>query len=73
MDRIRGPRDKHPSGKPLRRDKKLDYADGYRNQEGPRVARLRNNCQQTGEPCREWSKCGCWLEMGAAIEKRRPP
>lgn len=29
-----------------------------------------NNCRQTGEPCREWSKCDCWLEMDAAIEKR---
>ena len=42
MDHIRGPRDKHPSGKPLRRDKKPGYADGYRNQDKPRTARLRS-------------------------------
>lgn len=30
-----------------------------------------NNCAATGKPCREWSKCGCWLEMEKKIEEAR--
>jgi hypothetical protein len=41
MERIRGPRDKHPSGRPIRRDNKRSYGDGYQNRDEPATQRLR--------------------------------
>jgi len=41
MDRFTGHRDKHPSGKPIRRVERRSYGDGYANREEPKVARLR--------------------------------
>jgi hypothetical protein len=41
MERIRGPRDKHPSGRPIRREYKRGFADGYPNRDEPATQRLR--------------------------------
>ena len=41
-NRIRGPRDKHPSGKPIHRDNRRSYGDGYANREEPKVVSLRS-------------------------------
>jgi len=38
---IKPPPTKHPSGRPIRREKKPGYADGYRNHDGPKTWRLR--------------------------------
>lgn len=38
---FRGHRERHPSGKPIRADNKRVYADGFRNTDEPRTARLR--------------------------------
>lgn len=40
-DQIRGQRDKHPSGKPIRRVERRTYGDGYANRKEPKTARLR--------------------------------
>lgn len=41
VNRIAPPREKHPSGKPLRRDERRSYGDGYANRDEPKTARLR--------------------------------
>jgi hypothetical protein len=43
MERISGPRDKHPSGKPLSKAKSVRYGDGYANRIGAKVARLQQD------------------------------
>lgn len=51
MNQIRGQRDRHPSGKPIRRDKKTGWQDGYRVQDGPRLPSLqrdRHNIEAIG-------------------------
>ena len=30
-----------------------------------------NNCRATGEHCRTWQQCGCWVEMNNAVERYR--
>jgi hypothetical protein len=39
----RGVRERHPSGRPIRRENRRTYQDGYRNEDGPRTVRLRRD------------------------------
>jgi len=47
MSTHKGPRERHPSGRPIKQDNKRSYADGARNQDGPRTARLRQQQNNT--------------------------
>lgn len=40
---IRGHRDAHPSGKPIRKDQRRDWHDGYANREEPKTVRLQQD------------------------------
>lgn len=42
MNPIRPPRDKHPSGRSLRREQRRGWPDGYANREGLKTVRLRD-------------------------------
>jgi hypothetical protein len=41
MDQIRGPRERHPSGKPIRKEKRSPCVDGFANRDGYKSVRLR--------------------------------
>lgn len=34
-----------------------------------RAVQEENDCEETGEPCQDENKCGCWLEMSELIRK----
>lgn len=45
MNKIRGPREKHPSGRPIRRPYQRDWPHRLPQEDGPRILGLRKDRQ----------------------------